>query len=121
MSGFIEQFDLARLQNCLRKSPETSGNLAIARERWAQWWAHLNSESSHAASVRCRSSDPEPQVVKELTREDQRGGPDASHLIVPSLMINHQAVCAPHGLCRQGCAGDVERLLLTISRQQVLL
>ena len=38
---FIEDFDSDRAVICLPRSLETSGNRAITRGWWAQWWAHL--------------------------------------------------------------------------------
>src|SRR5207244_4137373 len=43
----IEDFAFRRPPSCLSESQKHSGNLAVIREWWAQWWAH----SFHAAGV----------------------------------------------------------------------
>ena len=46
MSGFIEYSDALCFDLCLTESPKVSANLAMPREWWAQWWAHLGLANS---------------------------------------------------------------------------
>ena len=83
--GFIDIFWCPPAS--IPKSPKTSGNLAGAREWWAQGWAHQKKLQSAGANVRDTPPDGYAERIAALTMLD--GMPGGRLTLAPIAGVTH--------------------------------